>query len=140
MFYFFFAATVFAATFFAAGFAATFFAAGFSLAERIVAFIRNPMIVKYLIVTIPEALGVKLTERVIGELENNQLKVENIIINNVVKDSDCEFHRIRSAMQSHYIDLLENTYKDKNVTVLHCTPYEIKGEERIKEISRALFP
>ncbi|MBA4389813.1 MAG: hypothetical protein C0399_02615 [Syntrophus sp. (in: bacteria)] len=111
-----------------------------SLAERIVAFIRNPMMVKYLIVTIPEALGVKLTERVICELEDNQLKVENIIINNVVKDSDCEFHRIRRTMQSHYINLLENTYKGKNLMVLYCAPYEIKGVERIMEVSRSLFP
>jgi arsenite-transporting ATPase len=111
-----------------------------SLAERIVAFIRNPLMVKYLIVTIPEALGVKLTERVIGELEENQLRVENIIINNVVKESDCEFHRIRSIMQAHYIDLLENTYKDKSLTVLYCAPHEIKGVERIMEVSRSLFP
>jgi arsenite-transporting ATPase len=111
-----------------------------ALSENIVAFIRNPGVVKYLIVTIPEALGVKLTERVISELEDNQLKVENIIINNVVKDSDCEFHRIRSTMQSHYIDLLKNTYKDKNVMLLYGTPYEIKGVERIMEVSRSLFP
>ena len=37
-----------------------------ALSEKIVAFIRNPEAVKYLIVTIPEALGVKLTERVLS--------------------------------------------------------------------------
>ena len=63
-----------------------------ALSERIVAFIRDREAVKYLIVTIPEALGIKLTERVIGELEENRLTVENIIVNNVVKDEDCEFH------------------------------------------------
>ena len=111
-----------------------------SLSERIVAFIRNPEAVKYLIVTIPEALGVKLTERVLGELEENQLKVENIIVNNVVKDEDCEFHRRRKTMQNHYIDLLKSAYHDKNILLLYCAPYEIKGMERIVEISRALFP
>ena len=111
-----------------------------SLSERIVAFIRNPEAVKYLIVTIPEALGVKLTERVLGELEENQLKVENIIVNNVVKDEDCEFHRRRKMMQNHYIDLLKSAYGDKNIVLLYSTPYEIKGMERIMEISGALFP
>ena len=111
-----------------------------ALSERIVAFIRNPMAVKYLIVTIPEALGVRLTERVLGELKDNQLKVENIIINNVVKEGDCEFHRKRKEMQEQYIDFLKNTHHDKNILLIYCAPYEIKGMERIMEISRALFP
>jgi arsenite-transporting ATPase len=111
-----------------------------ALSEKIVAFIRNPEAVKYLIVTIPEALGVKLTERVLGELEENQLKVENIIVNNVVKDEDCEFHRRRKTMQNYYINLLKSAYGDKNMVLLYGTPYEIKGMERILEISGALFP
>jgi len=111
-----------------------------SLSERIAAFIRDPEAVKYLIVTIPEALGVKLTERVVGELEENQLYVENIIINNVIKDGDCEFHRRRKAMQSEYIDFLKRTYDGKNVQLIYLTPYEIKGIERIAEISQVLLP
>lgn len=111
-----------------------------SLSERIAVFIRNPEAVKYLIVTIPEALGVKLTGRVLGELEENQLEVENIIINNVIRDDDCEFHRRRKAMQSQYIDFLKRTYDGKNIQLIYLAPYEIKGTERIMEISRILLP
>lgn len=110
-----------------------------ALAERIVAFIRNGEAVKYLLVTIPEALGVRLTERVIKELEENRLAVENIIINNVVKDEDCEFHRMRKEMQEHYIRLILATYGGKNVILLHLSPYEIKGLERIAEVAARLF-
>ncbi|OPY74275.1 MAG: Arsenical pump-driving ATPase [Syntrophorhabdus sp. PtaU1.Bin058] len=110
-----------------------------ALAERIVAFIRNGEAVKYLLVTIPEALGVRLTERVIKELEENRLAVENIIINNVVKDEDCEFHRMRKEMQEHYIRLIMATYGGKNIILLHLSPYEIKGLERIEEVAKRLF-
>jgi arsenite-transporting ATPase len=110
-----------------------------ALAERIVAFIRNGEAVKYLLVTIPEALGVRLTERVIKELEENRLTVENIIINNVVKDEDCEFHRMRKKMQEHYIRLILATYSEKNTTLLYLSPYEIKGLERIAEVAEKLF-
>ena len=75
-----------------------------ALSERIVEFIRDGRSVKYLIVTIPEALGVKMTNRVIGELEQNHLTVENLVINNVVEEADCEFHRQRKAMQERYIE------------------------------------
>jgi hypothetical protein len=43
-------------------------------------------------------------------------------------------------MQNHYIDLLKSAYGDKNIVLLYSTPYEIKGMERIMEISGALFP
>ncbi len=110
-----------------------------ALSERIVEFIRDRASVKYLIVTIPEALGVKMTRRVIGELEENSLAVENIVINNVVQDADCEFHQLRKAMQEGYIDELIEAYRDKTLTILYLAPYEIKGMERIANTARLLF-
>ncbi len=110
-----------------------------ALSERIVEFIRDGASVKYLIVTIPEALGVKMTNRVIGELEQNRLAVENIVINNVVREADCEFHRLRKAMQEHYIEELRQTYGDKTLTLLYLAAHEIKGMERIAGVTRSLF-
>lgn len=110
-----------------------------ALSERIVEFIRDSSAVKYLIVTIPEALGVKMTERIIKEFEENKLVVENIIINNVVRDADCEFHRIRKAMQEHYISGLTENYMEKRTTILYLAPHEIKGIERIAAVARSLF-
>ncbi|HBA53078.1 MAG TPA: hypothetical protein DCZ04_01065 [Syntrophorhabdus aromaticivorans] len=111
-----------------------------ALSERIVEFIRDERITKYLIVTIPEALGVKLTERVILEFKENMLNVENIVINYVVKDADCDFHKARKAMQEHYMDFLKSTYKGTNIATLFLSPYEVKGLERIADVAEALFP
>ncbi|MCX5809198.1 MAG: ArsA family ATPase [Proteobacteria bacterium] len=110
-----------------------------ALSERIVDFIRDGQLTKYVIITIPEALGVKLTERVIRELEENQLKVENIVINYVVKEADCAFHTLRKKMQNHYIDLIKNTYRDINVVILYLSAEEVKGMERIADVGKALF-
>lgn len=110
-----------------------------ALSERIVEFIRDGRSVKYLIVTIPEALGVKMTNRVIGELRQNRLAVENIVINNVVQEADCEFHRLRKTMQEHYIEELKQTYGDKTLTLLYLAAHEIKGMERIAGVTKALF-
>jgi arsenite/tail-anchored protein-transporting ATPase len=110
-----------------------------ALAERIVEFIRNQSVTRYVIVTIPEALGVKLTGRVIGELRENSLNVDNMVINHVVEEGDCEFHRIRKQMQDHYIDFLRNTYRDINVSLLYLSAHEVKGLDRILDVSKALF-
>ncbi len=110
-----------------------------ALSEQIVAFIRDHEITKYVIVTIPEALGVKLTERVIKEFEENRLTVENIIINHVVKDADCEFHRTRKAMQEHYMGSIRDTYKGSSIVTLYLAAKEIRGLARIMEVSKVLF-
>jgi arsenite/tail-anchored protein-transporting ATPase len=110
-----------------------------ALSERIVRFIRDGSITTYIIVTIPEALGVKLTERVIEEFRENMLNVENIIINHAVKDEDCEFHRIRKGMQKHYIDFIKDKYKDINIITLYLSPYEVKGLQRIMDVAGELF-
>jgi len=110
-----------------------------ALSERIVEFIRDEKITKYLIVTIPEALGVKLTERVIVEFKENKLNVENIVINHVVKEADCDFHKARNAMQEHYMDFLKSTYKGTNIVTLFLSPNEVKGLERIADVAETLF-
>jgi len=109
------------------------------LSERIVDFIRDNNLTKYVIITIPEALGVKLTERVIKELEENRLKVENIVINHVVKQADCVFHAARQKMQNHYIDIIKGTYREANIAMLYLSPEEVKGMKRIKDVGRELF-
>lgn len=110
-----------------------------ALSRHISEFIRDEKTVKYVIVTIPEALAVRLTERTVLELKENGLSVENIIVNNIVRTADCEFHRKRLEMQSRYLEIFKKTYSNKHIQFLYGTPYEIKGLDRIAEISEALF-
>lgn len=110
-----------------------------SLAEKIVQFIRTENITKYIIVTIPEALGVRLTDRVIKEFRENSLSVENIIVNHVVREEDCEFHKKRKKMQQYYIDMMKDRYRDINMVTLYLSANEIKGIDRIREVSGSLF-
>jgi arsenite/tail-anchored protein-transporting ATPase len=109
-----------------------------ALSEKIVAFIRDGERTKYLLVTIPEALGVKLTVRMIEELAANRLHVENIVINNVVRDGDCEFHRRRKAMQEEYIRFIADSYPEINRVILYLSAGEVRGRDSIEEIALAL--
>ena len=109
------------------------------LSRGIIEFIREPRATRYVLVTIPEALGVRLTERIMAELGENGLAVGDLIINHIVKESDCEFHRMRQEMQQRYIRSLEETCAGINISRLYLSPYEIKGVERIREIEKALF-
>jgi len=109
------------------------------LSQHIADFIRDGERTKYLIVTIPEALGLKLTERMVTELASDGMDVGNIVINYVVKDDDCVFHAQRRAMQQRYISIIRDTYPDTNLVTLYLEPQEVRGRQRIEEVAYALF-
>ena len=110
------------------------------LAEKVVNFIRDPQKSDFIIVTIPEALGVKQTERIIKDFDEYELRVNHLIVNYVIQEADCNFHKIRKEMQQHYIQILKNQYSTRiGVIELPLMPQEVKGVERINKISEILF-
>jgi arsenite-transporting ATPase len=110
------------------------------LAEKVVNFIRDPQKSDFIIVTIPEALGVRQTERIIKDFDEYQLNVNHLIINYVIQEADCNFHKIRREMQQNYIHVLEKQYCPRiGLIEIPLMPQEIKGVERIRKISEILF-
>jgi arsenite-transporting ATPase len=110
------------------------------LAEKVVNFIRDPQKSEFIIVTIPEALGVKQTERIVRDFDAYQLRVNHLIVNYVIQEADCEFHRLRQEMQRGYIKILNDQYSHRTQLIeIPLSPQEIKGVERIKRISTLLF-
>jgi arsenite-transporting ATPase len=110
------------------------------LSEETTRFFSDPANVEFILVTIPEALGVYQSRRVIGELAKHGLDVHFIVINDVILDPDCDFHRRRMEMQIPYIEMLGNEYGDHMKLIrLPLLPYEVKGVERLREVERFLF-
>ncbi len=111
-----------------------------NLAEKGVSFIRDTQKSDFIIVTIPEALGVRQTERIIKDFDGYQLNVNHLIVNYVIQEADCNFHKMRKEMQQHYIKILKDLYSHRiRLIELPLMPHEIKGVERINEISEILF-
>ncbi len=109
-----------------------------ALAEEVSDFIRGNT--EFILVTIPEALGVYQARRLVGEFERHGLNVHHLIINNVVQNPDCDFHRIRKEMQTQYIDMLADEYDGRmEIIELPLFPYEMKGAERLRELRKQLF-
>ena len=110
------------------------------LSQKVMDFIRDPAIVANIVVTIPEALGVKQTERIVDELEENGLPLHAMIVNYVIESADCDFHRRRQLMQKRYWTILKERYGHRYPVI--ATPLsaeEIKGSTRLREFSKILF-
>ncbi len=111
-----------------------------NLAEKVVSFIRDAQKADFIIVTIPEALGVRQTERIIRDFDEYQLRVNHLIVNYVIQEADCDFHRARKEMQQRYISILREQYASRiRMIELPLMSHEIKGIERIERISEILF-
>jgi arsenite-transporting ATPase len=110
------------------------------LAERIARFIRDESKTAFVLVTIPEALGVKQTERIIKDFDDYDLTVRYLIVNHVIQNADCSFHRAKQRMQRTYLETLQKQYGQR-IRLIHIpeSPTEIKGIDRIREIEETLF-
>jgi len=110
------------------------------LSEEVVSFFRDPANTEFVLVTIPEALGVYQTRRLVGEFARFGLKIRYLIVNHVIQEPDCPFHRQRAAMQRPYIELLAQTY-DGQLEMIRLPAFakEMKGIDRLRILERVLF-
>jgi len=110
------------------------------LAEEVISFLRDPANTEFILVTVPEALGVYQARRLIVEFARYGLHIHYLIINNVIVEPDCDFHRRRREMQQGYIDTLVNEYNDRmRLIELPLFPYEMKGIDSLRELEKLLF-
>lgn len=110
------------------------------LSEEIADWFRDPGNVSFVLVTIPEALGVYQSRRLVSQFARFGIHIRHMIINHVVTEPDCDFHRQRQAMQEPYLELLEREYGRQMALVqIPARPWEVKGITRLREIEQVLF-
>ncbi len=96
--------------------------------------------VRFVIVTIPEALAIDQLDSIFDEFDKHGLKADRLVINNVIADAgDSSFLQAKAAQQRGYIDLLYLKYRGIEITELPLFPHEIRGIDRLKDVERSLF-
>ena len=95
--------------------------------------------VRFTMVTIPEALAVEQLEGIFHELNEYGLKLQQLIINNVVKEEDSDFLLTKARQQKNYISLIYDRYPGLQITELPMFPYELQGLDRLMEVEKILF-
>jgi arsenite-transporting ATPase len=110
------------------------------LSQEITDFFRNPSNAEFVLVTIPEALGVYQARRLVGEFGQFGLGIRHLVVNNVIMETDSDFLLRRQAMQRPYLDLLANDYGEHmTITQLPLFAREIKGVARLRMMEGILF-
>lgn len=107
------------------------------LSDRDMRFLKTE--VGFVLVTIAESLAVRQLDDIAREFGAYGLKVDDVIINQVVEREESPFLSQRAAMQKGYINQVETRF-DHCSRLVPLFPYEIKGLARLEEIEKRLYP
>jgi len=112
-----------------------------ALSQGIADYFRDPANTEFVLVTIPEALGVYQARRLVGEFAQLGLDIQHLIVNGVIVHADSDFLCQRQAMQRPYLDLLAGEYGQRmTISQLPLFAGEIKGVSRLRKLEDLLFP
>jgi arsenite-transporting ATPase len=95
--------------------------------------------VRFVIVTIPEALAVEQLDGVFREMDKFGLRIGQLIVNSVIEADGSEFLQAKARQQRHYLDVIHDRYSHLPIAEVPMFPYEIKGAERLGEVQKMLF-
>ncbi len=95
--------------------------------------------VRFVMVTIPEALAVEQLDGIVGEFDRFGFRVKQLIINNVIRDASSDFLMTKAEQQRRYIDLLRDKYHHMVIVEIPMFPHEIKGLEKLRMVEASLF-
>lgn len=107
--------------------------------KKVKSLLQNHAKTEFIVVTIPEAMGVLETEDLIKDLEKSHIPTNHIIINNIFPENKCDFCKSRRKNQEKYISEIKKKFKNFNISEIILQPEEIKGIKKLKNLARELF-
>ncbi|MFX1514839.1 MAG: ArsA family ATPase [Promethearchaeota archaeon] len=95
---------------------------------------------EFVAVTIPTIMAIWETERLIRALFEVAFPISQIFINQVQpKNPDCSYCRARYASQKETLVKIKELYSDFDLIEIQMFEYEIRGTERLRELSHLLY-
>lgn len=94
---------------------------------------------EFIIVTIPDLMAIEETKRLVISLYSAGVKVNNMVINNIQTNLDCEFCRARRNHQNRYINMVDSMYPEINKIYMPLFSTDINGMAQLRSFQNILF-
>lgn len=107
--------------------------------KRIEKLLQDETKCEFIPVTIPEAMPIVETERLIKDLEKFELNIKRIAVNNVLESEDCQFCRDRKAQQQVYLDQIKDKFGDMEIIQIPLQHKEVRGLDALNNIKGLIF-
>jgi arsenite/tail-anchored protein-transporting ATPase len=107
--------------------------------KKVQVLLRDSKKTTFVVVTIPEAMGVEETKDLIENLNQSKIPVQHIIINNIVPQDESPFLRARRKAQDRYINKLKKSFPNFTMTEIELEADEIRGTKALTKLGEELF-
>jgi len=106
---------------------------------RLRGLLRNAEATEFVPVTIPEAMSIEETARLLESLEDLAVPVRAMVVNRVAIGSGCPFCEARRREQEPYLKEIRDRFPAQNLTFVSLMPREVQGRGALEEYAQALM-
>jgi arsenite-transporting ATPase len=95
---------------------------------------------RFSLVTIPEAMSIRETERYLELLHEENVPVRDLIVNRVEQEhDDCEYCRARVQSQRPWLKQIKTSFRELKHHHVPLMPDEVRGIDDLKKIGRLIW-
>lgn len=108
--------------------------------NRVRSILENKAQTSFCLVTIPEALSVKETQRYLKTLNDQDVPVTDVIVNRVEKEhANCSYCRARVRMQRPWLKEIATSFKGLRLHTIPLLPREVRGTAELKSFGELIW-
>jgi len=108
--------------------------------EAVRKLLHDPEQTSFTLVTIPEAMAVRETERYLTLLSEQGVPVRDLIVNRVEQEHDaCVYCRARVRSQRPWLKEIASTFRDVKFHHVPLQPKEVRGIDDLKRIGKLIW-
>jgi anion-transporting ArsA/GET3 family ATPase len=98
----------------------------------------NPETTEFVMITIPEEMGIREMEDLSAALRNLKIPYSHNIINMIIPLSDCNFCTAKRQEQQKYIQSIESKVNN-GVIYIPLFLHGVRGKESLSELAKIMF-
>jgi len=99
----------------------------------------DPEKTEFVAITIPEAMGIAETERLLSALKRLEITCRHVVLNMLIPPSRCGFCASKREKEKKYVQEAKRKFSDCLVSEIPLFPYEIKGIDSLAELSGVMY-
>ena len=107
--------------------------------ERLRALLGNAHTTEFVPVTIPEAMGIAETARLLDSLTALDLPVRTLVVNRVIAQQECTFCMARRRDQAPYLAQMERCFPTLNRVMVPLRPQEVRGLAALRDCAQVML-
>jgi len=107
--------------------------------KRIQRTLTDPEKTEFVAITIPEAMGMTETERLLSALKRLEITCLHVVLNMLIPPTKCGFCARKREKEKKYAQEAKRKFSDYLVSEIPLFPYEIKGIDSLTELSEVMY-